>query len=154
MNHNCELFEQSSQPILVIHTQCAVENLPVILGDAYGSIMRYLSEINEVPGGAPFVTYFNMDMQKLDIEIGFPVQRPLPARDQIISKVMPAGNYASVIHKGPYPEMGKAYEALNRFLAEKGIQPSGVVYEFYLNDPMEVAPEGLMTKIVFPILSN
>lgn len=154
MNHKCELYDQSAQPILAIHTHGAVADLPKILGESYDAIMKYLHEIHEEPGGAPFVTYFNLDMQDLDIEIGFPVSKSLPGKDHIISKEMPAGKYASVLHKGPYPEMGAAYEALNRFMVENSIQPSGIVYEFYLNSPMEVPPDELKTQIVFPVLST
>ena len=44
-----------------------------------------------------------------------------------------------------------AYEALSAWIEENGYEPTGVAYEFYLNDPGEVPPEELMTQISFPL---
>jgi len=95
-----------------------------------------------------------MDMQNLDLAIGFPVEKPLAGRGDIQSDVMPAGKYVSCLHKGPYDKTGAAYEALSAFLAENNLQASGLAYEFYLNDPNEVMSEELKTQIVFPLVAE
>ncbi|MCZ7553608.1 MAG: GyrI-like domain-containing protein [Anaerolineales bacterium] len=104
------------------------------------------------PGGAPFVAYHNLDMQDLDLAIGFPVERALPVRAEIEASAMPAGEYASVLHKGSYTQLHDAYAALTRFIANQGRTPSGVAYEFYLTSPVEVAEAALKTQIVFPLV--
>ena len=50
-------------------------------------IAQYLAEQSEQPAGAPFVAYYNMDMQNLDVEIGFPVTACLPV--EVRSKAAP-----------------------------------------------------------------
>ena len=46
-----------------------------------------------------------------------------------------------------------AYNALAAWVEAEGHTPTGVAYEFYLNDPGEVAPEEIQTEIAFPLAS-
>lgn len=41
------------------------------------------------------------------------------------------------------------YNALIEWMTSQGHIPTGVVYEFYLNSPMEVPESELLTKVVF-----
>ncbi len=143
-----ELIERNIQPTLSIRTTATVEDLPTVLGNAYQKIMNYLSEIGEYPSDAPFVAYYNMDMEHLDIEIGFPVKNQLPTRNYIESKELPSGTYVQCIHVGPYNKMETTYNALMEWMCENKYEPSGISYEFYLNDPSEVIEEKLETRIM------
>jgi effector-binding domain-containing protein len=93
-----------------------------------------------------------MDMQNLDVEIGFPVSRSLQEKEDIKAGEMPAGKYASCIHIGPYDKLEPAYAALAQWIKENGYQSSGPAYEIYLNDPNETVPEELETLIKFPLI--
>ncbi len=115
------------------HQRC--RNLPQVLGEAYGKIMQYMGELGETPGGAPFVAYYNMDMQNLDMEIGFPVLSALPGKGEVQAGQIPAGKAATCLHTGPYPEIASAYNDLSAWITAQGVHPTGVAYEFYLNDP-------------------
>ena len=149
MPHECTLEEQGAQPALSIRTRTPLEGLPQAVGLAYATIARYLGELREQRAGAPFVAYHNMDMQDLDVEIGFPVRKKLPPRKTIRSTQIPAGTYATCLHIGPYTGLHEAYEALRAWMQENGHQASGLVYEMCLNDPMQVTPEELETQIAF-----
>jgi len=151
MLYNCELIEQTSQPTLVIHTRTSVENLPQVLGNAYQKIAQYFGETGSQPSGAPFVTYFNMDMQSLDVEIGFPIAKALDGRGDIQPSEIPGGKLARCLYTGPYPEIGPAYESLMQYVAKEGYQTTGISYEFYLNDPTVTPPSELQTQIMFPL---
>jgi effector-binding domain-containing protein len=122
-----------------------------VSGQTYGAIARYLAELGEQPAGAPFAAYYNMDMQDLDVEIGFPVTRPLRGKGEIHPGEIPGGLMASVMHIGPYPDCGLAYEALTQFVKDQGHTATGVAYEMYLNDPSVTPPQELMTQVVFPL---
>jgi effector-binding domain-containing protein len=151
MSYQCEVTKRASQPTLNIRTRTAVEDLPRVLGQAYGSIAQYLGELGEQPAGPPFVAYHNQDMQDLDIEIGFSVARQLPGRGDIQAGEIPGGKVATCLHIGPYSEIGPAYTALSQWMEEQGYEPTGVAYESYLNDPEQTPPEELRTQIAFPL---
>jgi len=64
---------------------------------------------------------------------------------------IPAGKQASCMYKGAYDDMVPVYNAMMEWIAEKGLVPTGVSYEFYYNSPAEVPASELLTKIVFPL---
>jgi len=152
MDLKFELTEQKAQPVLSIRARTAVGNLPQELGKAYRSIIRYLTELGEQPSeGFAFTAYYNMDMENLDVEMGFPVAKHLPAKGEIKPGEIPAGRQVSCLYKGPYNEMGPVYEAMTKWVAENGYTPTGICYEFYYNSPLEVPESELLTRIMFPL---
>jgi len=144
-----QVVETAAQPVLHIKTVTPVGNLPQELGKAFRAIMQYLGELDEQPTDVPFTAYYNMDMERLEVDIGFPVSKALPGRGDIVAGEIPAGKKVTRMYKGPYREMEPVYDALARYMQENGHEPSGVVYEFYYNSPMEVEESELLTKIVF-----
>lgn len=151
MDYKFELAEQQAQPVLSMRTRTAVGNLPQELGKAYGAIIEYLNEIGEKPLDAAFAAYYNMDMEDLDVEMGFPVAKPIAGKGDIKSGEIPAGKQVSCLYKGPYSQTEPVYKAMMQWMNENGHTPTGVAYEFYYNSPMEVPESELLTKIVFPL---
>jgi effector-binding domain-containing protein len=151
MSYPIEVVDRPAQPVLSIRTRTPVGSLKMVLGNAYEAIMRYLIELRMEPAGPPFTAYFNMDMNDLDVEIGFPVPVSLPGKGDIQASEVPEGKAATCLYTGPYSDIGQGYEALTAWINEHGYQPTGVAYEFYLNDPNITPPPELMTQIVFPL---
>ena len=72
-------------------------------------------------------------------------------KDDIQASQVPGGKLGYAMHIGPYGDIAPAYEALTQFVKEQGYEPTGVSYEFYLNDPEETPQDQLQTQIVFPL---
>lgn len=151
MGYQFELIDEKEQPVLSMRARTSVGNLPQELGKAYGAIIQYIGEIGERTDGPAFAAYYNMDMEDLDVEMGFLVPKPIPGKDGIQANVIPAGKQAVYMYKGPYAEMEPVYNAMAAWIAENGYVPTGVSYEFYYNSPEEVPESGLLTKIIFPL---
>jgi effector-binding domain-containing protein len=64
-----------------------------------------------------------------------------------------SGKLASVMHVGPYDQLGAAYEALTQWVTQHGFEATGVAYELYYSGP-ETPPEEIRTEIVFPLKSQ
>jgi effector-binding domain-containing protein len=144
----------SPQSVLSVRTTTSLQELPDRLGAIYGEIAQYLGQLGISPAGAPFVAYYHLDMENLEIEAGVPVSYETPDKGQIRYSEILGGEAVTCLYGGPYTEMEPAYNALNEWIAQHGYQPTGVVYEFYLNDPTQVPPEELQTRIVMPLMSN
>ena len=152
MNHACELIERPAQAVLSIRFRTEVEKLPQMFDKSYSALIKYLGELGEMPSGAPFAAYYNMDMHDLDVEIGFPVANSLPGKGEILPGEIPGGKFAACLHVGAYPTLGAAYDALQEYVQEKGYTVSGVAYEFYLNSPATTPEDELQTHILFPLV--
>ena len=151
MNYQCQIERRPAQPTVSVRTQTPVTALSDVIGPIFGQVMQYVGEMGANPAGAPFVAYYNMDMANLDIEAGFPVDRALPDRGELIAGTLGAGDYATCLHVGPYDQVGAAYSALTEFVQQQGRTPTGVAYEFYFNSPQETPPEKLQTLVMFPL---
>jgi effector-binding domain-containing protein len=149
--YHCEVKELPSRLVLCIRLRTPLSKLPQRLGGAYGAITAYLADHLLAPAGDPFVAYYNMDMQDLDIEAVIPVARKLPGRGNIQCREFPGGKAAICLHVGPYSQVGAAYEVLNEWLKANQLQGTGIAYEFYLNDPAVTPPEALKTEIAMPL---
>jgi len=152
MDNKPKIESKPQQAAMVIRTHCAVGQMPAVLGEGYGKVLAYIQAAGKYPSNPPFVAYYNLDMQNLDIELGFPLEEPLPESGDIHPVIYPAGDYASLLYIGPYDQCAPAYEELARFIQEAGREPTGVAFEYYLNDPSEPPFEEPQTLIVFPLI--
>ena len=93
MSYECQIEERTTQPIVSIRTRTSVDKLPEVMGTSYGRIMAYLGSQGVYPSDAPFVAYYNMDMQDMDVEIGFPIPTPLPVREKYRRVAIPSARW-------------------------------------------------------------
>lgn len=141
---------QREQHTLIVRSTVNVSELPQLIGEAYHQITKYLSDVALLPAGIPFVCYHNMDLEHLEVEIGFPVEANLAGQQEIQEGLIPGSRIVTAIHRGPYSEMNTTYDEMASWMEEHQLTPAGPVYEYYLNGP-EFPPEELLTRIVFPI---
>ncbi len=151
MIYKIKLLEMPNQPALAIRTVTPVEILPQFFGPAYSCIMQHLTTLGEYPAGMPYGLYFNMDMSALDVEAGFPVAKELPGNEEIKCVTIPGGKYISTIHRGAYDAVAPAYDALTAYAKENQLEPTGLAYEYYLNDPGSGPDVIAETEIRFPV---
>ncbi|UCG67985.1 MAG: GyrI-like domain-containing protein [Thermoplasmata archaeon] len=86
-----------------------------------------------------------------DVEVVVPVLKEVDETEDIKSYVLPGGQMAKTIHKGPYEDCGPTYEQLFKWIAENGKTITGPTREIYLNDPRENPKEEILTEIYAPI---
>ena len=134
MKYTIKLMELQDQPTLTMRSIYPVEKLPEFFGIAYSGVMVYLQELGEAPAGMPFGVYYNLDMSALDVEAGFPVARVLPGKGKISASIILGGKYISTLHIGSYDSMIPAYDALTEWAKRNSYEPTGIAYEYYLND--------------------
>jgi len=127
-----------------------VKELPNLLPRTYGRLIQCLNSV-DIPVAEPayaYAAYYNMDMEDLDVEAGFPVGSEVEGSGDIIAGEIPAGRFATVVHTGPYEEMEPTYDRLNEWVRGNRHEPAGVIHEMYLNGPDDTPPEGLQTRIL------
>lgn len=151
MDFKYEIVEAKPIPVISVRKKTTVGKLPTELGKAYGSIVNYLTGLGETPVGPAFAAYYNMDMEDLDVEMGFPLENVVDSSEELVVKEIPGGKQISYMYKGSYAEMEPTYNEMMLYMAENGLEPTGIAYEFYYNAPDEVPEKELLTKIMFPL---
>lgn len=151
MNYPCTIKEQDAQPYLAIRLRTSIEELPAKLRQSFGAIMAFLGQTGQKPAGMPFAAYHNEDMQNMDVEIGIPTAEVLEGQGEIYGAEIPAGPVAECVYTGSYNKLAQAYEQLTQFVIEQGVEPTGVAYEIYIDDPQATPTAELRTLILFPL---
>jgi len=93
------------------------------------------------------------DKLRYDACIVVPDDAPVQPEGEVGVQVIPGGDHAVTIHKGPYEQLKETYAALcGQWIPAHGREPrSAPSVEVYLNDPGQTAPEELLTEINIPL---
>ncbi len=144
------LLKQERQNALVIKQKTSIQNLPVLIGESYRKLGAYLGETNETISDVPFVAYHNMDMENLEVEIGFPVASKLQGNGEIQVSEIAAGYKIFCIYRGSYAQLETVYQELQQWMDTNGYEMVLPSYEYYYNGP-DCPEEELLTRIVIPV---
>ena len=146
-----EIRELSAQPVAFIRFQSRPDELGARFGEILPMVFRYVGSTGIAPAGAPYARYLSMTDETFDIEAGIPVVSTVPPGGRIESGELPGGRVVYTLHVGPYDKLGDAHDAVNKWIAEEGLEISGPPWEYYVSDPMEAPPAEWETEIYYPI---
>jgi AraC family transcriptional regulator len=92
---------------------------------------------------------------KLRYDACLTVNDQFKATDEIGMQEIAGGEYAVVRHRGPYERLSETYRKLFReWMPMSGRKVrSAPCFEVYINDPLSVRPEDLVTEIFVPLAS-
>jgi AraC family transcriptional regulator len=92
-------------------------------------------------------------MDRIRYDAAVTVNRPVQPEGDFAVMEIAAGHYAIATHKGPYEELGRAYQRLlGGWLPKSGHVLRDVpAFELYLNSPQSTRPENLLTLIHLPL---
>ena len=146
-----EIIKRNKQGVLSVKTTTNMEKLPMLIGEIYGKIGSYLKEIDEFPEDIPFVRFFNMEIENLKVEIGFPVYEELPGKEDIEFSYLPEMKAVYSMYLGPYQEMEASYNEVMGWIETNNLIPDGTFLEYYYNSPEEISEDKLLTGVIIPL---
>jgi DNA-binding transcriptional MerR regulator len=123
-------------------------------GQAFAELGR---KMGRFISGAPMNLYCDAEFKEVDADIQtcFPLRaKPAKIPDQLIVQELPGGVFVSLIHRGPYDELGKTYERLFAYLHERGLTAQLPSREIYLKGPGMILrgnPKNYLTEIQIPV---
>jgi AraC family transcriptional regulator len=91
--------------------------------------------------------------EKLRYDAAITVDRPVAPEGEIGVTEIAGGEYATLLHRGPYDRLGETYQALfGTWLPQSGRELRDVpCIELYLNSPQNALPEELLTVVHVPL---
>jgi len=148
------------QPYVAVRMEASIEQLNKVIPAGIGQVAGLLGAHGIQPAGPPFVRYLVVDMPKhLEIQIGFPVGKPVKAVAPLLAGAFPAGRYITYTYTGPYSGLIGAngtvinWASKHRLSLDQKPAKQGVAWgaraEIYITDPShEPDPNKLKTKIM------
>ncbi|WP_181391717.1 MerR family transcriptional regulator [Methanospirillum lacunae] len=99
----------------------------------------------------PFMTmYYDLEYKEedADIECAFPVAEKVEIKDpRVLIKTIPAGNYLSITHTGPFSGVALAWTRLLSYATEKQYAIAGPIIEINHNDPTQVPEDKIKVEL-------
>ncbi len=114
---------------------------------SYQKIGALMGKYGEQPVDVPYVAYYNMDMQDLDVEIGFIVGRPLEGEGDVKAVIYPAGPSPAPCTKDPMIAWDRPTKPSMPGSRSRATNLPAWYSNIYLNYPAEVGPEEVLTRI-------
>ena len=127
------------------------------LGELFAAIGPYLGKVHAPMSGPPVTIYHDKEFKEadVDVEVAFPLWRAVKGEGEFVFKELPGfEKVASVMYKGPYEGLGKAYNAVLRWVEANGYHVIGPNREIYFNEPAKTKPEDLVTEVQVPVEKN
>jgi effector-binding domain-containing protein len=132
------------QPYAAIPVSVRMEELGSVVPPLTGQVFDWLAAQGMAAAGPPFWRYLVVDMEnKLELETGVPVASRVEGDGELRTGVLPAGRYATVVHKG-HPDTLTATRDLLQWASARRLEWDadgnrwGCRLEEYLSDPAEV----------------
>jgi len=137
-----------TQRVATIRERVQMTAIGQAMGEGFGEVARATEAAGAEIDGLPFAIYHEVSPDEVEVELGFPVLGNVDV-GRVRSATLDGGHVACTVHMGPYEEVGRAYDALDRWVQMHGRQVVGPSREVYLNDPVtNVVP---LTEVQLPI---
>jgi effector-binding domain-containing protein len=104
------------------------------LSGVYGTLTLHLQRIGVATVGQPFVRYHERDGH-VDVEAGVPTAERITPKDGVTLSSLPGGAAATTWHRGSPDELDDAFEALEVWMAQTGVEPVGAPWAVHHVDP-------------------
>jgi DNA-binding transcriptional MerR regulator len=106
--------------------------------------------------GKPMCLYYDGEFREEDanFEPCFPLRREFAAGDGISVRQLPAQRCLTLVHQGPYPQLGRSYKVLLSELRRRGVSAALPSREIYVKGPGMIFtgnPKKYLTEIQLPI---
>jgi effector-binding domain-containing protein len=148
-----EVKDIAAQKAISIRVTVPSANVGPKMGELYGKLFSYAGTNNIAFAGAPFAVYYSYDPKgNTEFEVGLPVNTTAQGTEEIKFKEYPAMKVISLLHVGPYEQVGPTYEALKKYATDNKLETQPISWEIYLTDPMqEKDPAKYQTYVYFVI---
>lgn len=127
---------------------------------AWQRLAAWLETVDAVNESTEFLGVMHDDPQTTPVEeLRYDACLTLPdgfeAQDDLLLQHLPEGEYAVLLHVGPYENLGEAWGELMQWLEENGREVEAApCFEVYRNDPRTTPPEALETELYLLLKSR
>ena len=144
----------SAEPVItaVVRGVVPVAGLREFFDVSFTDLARTTAEQGVALLGPAFGLYRGPVGDTVDLEVGFPVDRPVRADGSVVASRLPGGRVARVTHRGGFDGLGEAWARLADWLRAQGHAPAVERWESYVTRPSpDMDPRDLRTELFWPV---
>jgi DNA-binding transcriptional MerR regulator len=145
-----EIQEQRLGPILVAGARMTGRYEQI--GDGLGKLYR---RVGRHVAGKPLCLYYDCEYREenADFEPCIPLKKTVNV-DGVSVRELPGGTFVTLIHRGPYQELGRSYARVLKYAKDRGYEVTLPTREVYLKGPGMIFrgnPKKYLTEIQLPV---
>lgn len=152
-----EVKEITSKKLIYIRLSGDYKGLD--FASAWGRLFKFAQEENLISDNCiEYLCVYHDDPKvtesdKLRTDICLALSKSAKAKGEVGVKEIPGGKYAIFRYKGPYSNLSAVYDTVyGRLVQDNGFKVvNSPVFEKYVNNPSDTAPENLITEIYIPV---
>lgn len=143
-----EIVELVERPAAVVRIDARVEELPRLIGEAFGLTASAIAQSGATIAGHPFARYLSFG-DRIEAEVGFPFAGTLVATDRVVLSTLPGGRAVTATHIGAYDAIAQTWDRAMAWMGEHQLEGAGPAWEAYLTGPEDPGPP--VTEVFWPI---
>lgn len=121
---------------------------------SFTTIATVLAEQGRSVTGPAYARYFGIPGDTVDVEVGFPVDKPVSRSGEVYPTALPAAQVARTVHEGSYDRLSDSWRALWEWIVSRGLEAADEMWEVYTSEPgPDVDPTTLRTDLSWPLRS-
>ena len=163
-----KLLKRDAQPYAGIRARLARNELSEFVPRTLSELVAFLQRHRVSIIGAPLIRYLVVDYNtgEVEVDVGVPIgSTTLPADDRVHAAQIPAGTFATVIHRGSYDALVKTTAALLDWGKQKTVKWQVIderkvtrwnarVEHYQVGPPDEPDPENWQTEIAILVAAG
>ncbi|GAA4912206.1 GyrI-like domain-containing protein [Streptomonospora salina] len=127
-------------------------DLPTFFDRSFGALVPAVSGQGANITGPAFGLYHGGFGDPVDIEVGFPVDRPIDPEGDAVPSTLPAGRVARMTHAGAFDGLPASWGRLCTWVDEQGLTPATFYWEVYVTEPSpDMNPDDLRVELNVPV---
>jgi effector-binding domain-containing protein len=143
------LTDAPRRHVLYQHFIVPHERIGETIRSGFAALYARIGDAGVVPAGPPFVVYLTA-APPWEIDVCAPVARDTAPSADIMYREMPASRVVSLLHVGPYENLGRAYDDVQAFIRDNALVADGPPREYYLSPP-DTPADQIQTIVEWPI---
>jgi len=126
MTKTPQIHHQDELHYVALHHTVSMDGFSDVIDAGYSELFGWLGARGIAPASAPLIRYDRIDMAgTLDIELAVPLSpadaERVPDDDRVKKGSLPAGQYATLHHVGPYDGLIASNAALQEWAEQEGL---------------------------------
>lgn len=138
MPYDVRVVQLAEAPIAVVDGRARQADFPRVIRPLFDRFYQNAGSVTTGPRGLNIIVYRNrpdvnllVSEEGVPLEAGVQVPAPFTGNGVIRCSSTPGGKAATVVHMGPYDQLGRAYDALGQWRIASGAAWAGPFWEVY-----------------------
>ncbi|MEM6476014.1 MAG: GyrI-like domain-containing protein [Pseudomonadota bacterium] len=157
-----------AQPVCEVDAAPRLWQIPSVIANCFGQATAQIETAGAERTGMPHARYLEIDwatmkhsafrqmlgmlFKRQKMKAGFHLARPHEVDGRPFGSEIPAGRYATTIHRGAYHKVGETYSRVLDWANEQGLELADNTIESYIDDPGEMPMEEVRTQVFVPLV--